>query len=194
MHYLNCVSKHKDDLETYVDLLLPDSVHPYALPGQERVQEPLEQLPDLHAAASWGPHVSGRSYFLSRVGKDGLLPLGGGWRALNKPERLVVLSSIDDPGVALIAADLVPGLGDDDRPDYEIRKVAVGGPKDRAVRVYLGTSAMSRLALDRGEQVLMCLVAPFLVLTNPGWTQVWDYWEEQARRIGAPRTAGKAHS
>lgn len=164
------------DPDTYKGLLLPDSVHPFALPGANRVEELLEPLPDLHAEPSWRGRARSRDYFVARIGVNGMLPIGGGWRAIGKPDHVVVLSGIDDPGVALIDSRLVAKTG----PNYEVRKVSVGGPNDRAVRIFLGASAMSRLALERGEQVLMAVVSPFLVLTNPGWSEVLDYWQVQA--------------
>lgn len=166
------------------DLLLPDSVFRVGVGDARPANDPIEEMPKLADLASALPAAPARQYYLAKVSVTGQLPIRRAWEAIGCPRRVVVLSSLDDPGVALTSAD---SRADWSSTPYEVRYVSAS---DKAARVFLGASAMSRLALSRGDQVLLTVVGHFIVLANPGWNPIWGYWEAvTAREIGGEEIA-----
>lgn len=177
-----------DEPSIWRSLLLPDGVYRAGIGDTAAISEPLESMPQLQDHASAFPPAEPREYYLARISATGQLPIFRAWDSVGRPNRVVVLSSLDDPGVALLSAD---GRDDWESTSYEVRKVSSTA---KSARVFLGSSALSRLALLRGQQVVLTVIGEFVVLSNPGWVPIWDYWcsiADERSQSRSPQPRGK---
>lgn len=118
----------------------------------------------------------GREFWLSTV-HGGRIPLQGGWEALGSPQEVLVIESQDDPGVALVSADVWATR------KYRKRKVGVTG---KVGRVSLSSASLHRLQVTRdGQQLLLTMAHPFLVVLNPMWLPELSYWDRMAEKVSS---------
>lgn len=174
-----------DDLhgEDYEGLLLPSNMDSNGFTPESRVKETVEPLPRIGLSLSWKPGTAKRHYALATISGTGQLPIKSVWTLIGSPREVLMVADAEDPGVALIDADRVRRDG----PKYARHRISVGGVDQQSVRVFLNAQAMAALALERGDQVLMGVVFPFLVLLNPGWLEPWSHWDYFANRFREPQ-------
>ena len=119
------------------------------------------------------PRPPERYYWLAKVSSNGQLPIWAAWERIGQPQQLILTASIKQPGVGLAGVygskQPAPGQG------QELRRVTVTA---KSAMVFLGSAALSRLAVEVGGQVLMSVIPGGIILTNPGWNPVFGYWDD----------------
>lgn len=163
----------EEDRPLWKDLLLPEGVFRAGVGDATRLRDRSEEMPDVGELGSMLPKPPKRDYWLAKISSNGQLPIRAAWERIGEPAQLILTTSIKEPGVGLA------GVYGSKKPvvssSKELRQVSTTA---RSAMVFLGAAALSRLAVDVGDRVLMTVIPGGIILANPGWNPVFGFWDD----------------